>query len=339
MQDSQVKKLERLGELDVMKVIGILLVVFAHTSRMYTPDGLIPTNQTSDILSAMTRAIYGFHMPLFVFISGLTYRHTSNKPSYRSFANFVTNKAKRLIIPYIIFGVFWVMPFMFLLGFQHSLKLFLINGLVFSLGCRHLWYVWMLFNVFVLMWGLEKIAQRFSIPPTFLLLIGIISLYLSNQDWVPVIFQIRNTLKYLPYFILGYVTHGHTKSYFYVITPLLATGYIFQEYIDSISSSTLYAICGVSISYALAIITKNASKHHTARLISRNSFGIYLFHPMLIYLVFYYTVSSSLSPLLLCGIVFVFSFLVSFALTELTRKVHLQIIIGEKWEKTLTTKG
>lgn len=57
------KKKLRMPELDVMKFIGIILVVAGHVTRMYTPQGLIPTIEHNNVLEFITNVIYSFHMP------------------------------------------------------------------------------------------------------------------------------------------------------------------------------------------------------------------------------------------------------------------------------------
>ena len=71
---------ERNCLIDVMRGIGIILVLLGHRS----------------LPNIMVKMIYAFHMPLFFFISGYLYRKCE-------FGKFVSNKIKKLIIPYIIF--------------------------------------------------------------------------------------------------------------------------------------------------------------------------------------------------------------------------------------------
>lgn len=102
----------RIPELDIIKFFGILLVVFGHVTRMYTPIGLITPLESSSVLALTTSIIYSFHMPLFVFVSGMTFGVTCKKKSYQDFTSFARNKVKRLMIPYFVFALFWVLPFM-----------------------------------------------------------------------------------------------------------------------------------------------------------------------------------------------------------------------------------
>jgi len=76
---------QRIAWIDILKGIGILLVVFGHI----TPDGTAKT------------FIYSFHMPLFFFVSGYVfdpYRH----PQYR---DFFIKRFKSIILPFILFYV------------------------------------------------------------------------------------------------------------------------------------------------------------------------------------------------------------------------------------------
>lgn len=73
--------------LDIMKGIGILLVVFAH---VYHNSGLI----------------YLFHMPLFFILSGAAMTYSKSGFSLKK-------KAKTLLIPYFLFSllcfVYWAL--------------------------------------------------------------------------------------------------------------------------------------------------------------------------------------------------------------------------------------
>ncbi len=79
-------------QLDVLKGIGILLVIIGHISG----NGIL------------NKWIYSFHMPLFFFISGVIY-YLSNKVDVKSF---ITKKFHGLIVPYLIFAIitfiYWV---------------------------------------------------------------------------------------------------------------------------------------------------------------------------------------------------------------------------------------
>ena len=79
----------RYDYIDIAKGLGILVVVWAH---------IMITGWTHQLF-------YAFHMPLFFFLSGMLFQ----KEKYRSFGRFVTKRAKRLLVPYVIYSVVtWV---------------------------------------------------------------------------------------------------------------------------------------------------------------------------------------------------------------------------------------
>jgi len=81
--------MRRYEYLDIAKGIGILLVVWAHIL----------------LVGASHRVIYAFHMPLFFMISGMLFR----REKYPDFWTFVKRRAKRLLVPFVIYSVItWI---------------------------------------------------------------------------------------------------------------------------------------------------------------------------------------------------------------------------------------
>ena len=75
----------RFDYIDIAKGFGILMVVWAH---------ILITGWTHQM-------IYAFHMPLFFLLSGLLFQ----KEKFGSFKAFIIRRAKRLLIPYVIYSV------------------------------------------------------------------------------------------------------------------------------------------------------------------------------------------------------------------------------------------
>ena len=81
---------ERSHYLDILKGIGIVFVVFGHVTHI----GWLRTY------------IWGFHMPLFFFVSGVLFE----RERYGNFISFVKRRFKSLVIPYFLFsliGLIW----------------------------------------------------------------------------------------------------------------------------------------------------------------------------------------------------------------------------------------
>lgn len=91
---------------DAIKFVATFLVVLAHASRMYTGTGVVIPYNASNGLDHLTNIIYSFHMPLYMSVSGMVYAlciHDYQK--YQDTARFLKNKAIRLLIPYLFFGI------------------------------------------------------------------------------------------------------------------------------------------------------------------------------------------------------------------------------------------
>lgn len=76
---------KRLDYIDIAKGLGMLAIVWGH----------ICCKGWSNCL------VYSFHIPLFFFLSGMMF----NKDKYPSFMPFFKKKAKRLLVPYVIYSV------------------------------------------------------------------------------------------------------------------------------------------------------------------------------------------------------------------------------------------
>lgn len=77
----------RNGVLDIMKGLGILLVIVGHSTITKMPHDVI----------------YTFHMPLFFVVAGFLYKE---KPMD---GKWWRNNFYRLLVPYLIFGIIWIL--------------------------------------------------------------------------------------------------------------------------------------------------------------------------------------------------------------------------------------
>ena len=116
----QAKK-PRLEWLDVLRCIGMYLVVIGHASKGSTPD-------------TYRFYIYSFHMPLFFLISGAGY-YLQTKSRQYDFIGMLKNKARALVWPYFSLNFFafwiWIYNFKVLADNQTSIPR-LIYGILYS---------------------------------------------------------------------------------------------------------------------------------------------------------------------------------------------------------------
>ena len=82
MDQNMVRKSERRGEIDAAKGLALLSVVLGHVILLHT----FPSNW-----------IYTFHMPVFFFLSGMTFR----PEKYDGLLPFLKDKARKRLLPYL----------------------------------------------------------------------------------------------------------------------------------------------------------------------------------------------------------------------------------------------
>ena len=99
----------RIEYIDYHRAIGIVMMVMGHIGFGATFD----------------KFIHAFHMPMFFFVSGFLYKRTDSK-----IYDVLIRKAKSLIVPYFIFGVFQCILYGFIFGisFEHYYHLLFFNS-------------------------------------------------------------------------------------------------------------------------------------------------------------------------------------------------------------------
>ncbi|WP_227939585.1 acyltransferase family protein [Alkalihalobacillus deserti] len=159
---------------DNAKVILIFLVVFGHIlSEFLYKDRMI---------SSIYLFIFLFHMPAFILISGF-FAKGIHKPGY------LVNVAKKLLIPYLIFQIFYT--FYYNVIFQ--------NGLSLSPFTPR-WALWFLVSLFL--WNVMLLL--FSKIKYGLLLAVILSLMIGYFSHVGGFLSLSRTFFFFPFFLFGY---------------------------------------------------------------------------------------------------------------------------------------
>lgn len=132
------------------KIILTVLVVIAHSTRMYTGYGVFTPICSSYILSVLSALIYSFHMPAFVMLSGCIFGYQIDELcKYTEPLPFVKKKYQRLLVPYFCFGAFYVTPFIYALKLTDlNILQYFLKGIVLSLDSKHLWYILALFWIY-----------------------------------------------------------------------------------------------------------------------------------------------------------------------------------------------
>lgn len=347
-----------LRDWNAVKVVASLLVVIGHAAFFYTPMGAIRPAIPSEGLEFIARYLYSFHMPLFVMVSGAVYYHCKRGlHKYTRPGKFISNKFERLLVPYLFFAVIVVTPLVVYMGLNApgtTAWQYLWKELLLGYSPRYLWYLLALFNIFVLFNCLEKYIARTN-PFLLFLVLAAISIVAPA---LPGLFQVNNTLRFMFYFYVGYLVRKH-KIYgggntgkcghnlqlpgllllnVLCVWPVMrGFDHVPHAFLVSQTVGLIAALSGCALWYELCrrIAGSRLSETRFFRMISADSYGLYLLHPMILYLIFFYTRNLPIDPWLLAGASTVVSTVLSLLGVRLFRILHLQRFIGERSPKRI----
>ena len=166
---------EHLYKIDNLKGMLIFLVVFGHViERLGERNG-------------MYNLIYVFHMPLFVIITGMTFKNYILNNEWKKI--FV-----KIFIPYIIFQIFYTL---------------LINRFNFSsiMGWKYLlvpyYHMWYIFSLII--WSYVTIFLKNYINKYVVLVFFLTGIFVNFFNINLHILAISRTIIFYPYFLIGYL--------------------------------------------------------------------------------------------------------------------------------------
>lgn len=320
------------------KCLTTLLVVIAHATRMHTSVGVIPAINQSEALDALTTYIYAFHMPLFYLLSGCVYGYGIERGKYTRTGPFLAGKLRKLGIPYLIFGVLYISPIMCVLGLAESYPAQVFRGILLGYDARHLWFLPSLFWIFVIHSLLRPLLVR---GWKQLCLAGAISWVLFHVSGkFPLTFQILSGCYYQLFFFLGIlfnrfypaISKGFQKGRrMLFLLPLALVPVLF--YNPGTLTLHTYNLIGILMMLFFCwLLLRHRPDILSTRfftVLQKNAFGIYLFHAMIIYVLYALFGQYDIPPIVLSTAVIVCSTIMSVLASELLRKAKLPWILGE----------
>lgn len=162
----------RNSHIDALRGAGILLVVFGHLIEQ--------PSSGSELLHAIYVSIYSFHMPLFVFLSGMFARDRLEGRDYRKIV-------WTLILPLAVFQLVYI-------------------------GASRLtgWYEYSLLTPYWLLWFIASmVIWRLVLPlfasPAGLVAAMAVAVAAGYDDGIGYTLSLSRTLYFLPFFVLGHL--------------------------------------------------------------------------------------------------------------------------------------
>ena len=295
-------------ELDVLRVLATLLVVFGHCAHVQFQEGMghIALNDTPMLhetiytfAAKVTAWIYGFHMPLFFALSGMCY--ALNEHTEHSLDKFTWKKFQRLLIPFFLVGTLWMIPVKYIAKFYPDREAFISSERLFLDGSifGHLWFLLVLFEIFVIFRIFRQYFPNSNNPLIFFSLfcyfLGIPTLYDLMGGKNPV--MIAHALTHLIWFVLGYILYKekdsfqtHLKNYSFAIIMWLGIMILVISLVDFkwhflppffvtlVGCVTIYL-------FAFCLAKTRITSSSLYAVLLKYSFSIYLFHDPINYLI------------------------------------------------------
>lgn len=183
------------ADLNYLKAFAAFLVVFGHCLAYYSDRHGMPL--CAEVLMDM---IYAVHVPLFFVISGFLCRRQPLRSYYRK-------KLFRVLIPFFFFAALKLVYSCVVYGdHARGWGTVLVDAFVVGRGYWFAYAILLMFALASLVW--EKDAE--TPPRKAVILFALLVVYnaatsIIGISLLPNIFQIHNTVKYLPFFLSGMI--------------------------------------------------------------------------------------------------------------------------------------
>lgn len=295
---------DRVEVYDWLRLIATVFVVIGHSAYLsiQTAYGgvnyILPNNVNvayyshfNNLLRFLSGWVYGFHMPLFFMLSGAVLAVGKNKP----FDIFLKSKVKRLIIPYFLYGWFFMLPIKYIGNFYDKNSLFLaMKGFSSGVDSGHLWFLIALFWCMIIFEIIRLCLSKITNSKYILLLVS--GCIYITYNYLPFdIFCLKMGLSYIFWFALGYVfeiERKENKQWNYRKTILAIVIMVFVEFENikyDFLSDFFVIVVGSFLTYLISDLCSRKLRKWTEtklwKIINRNLFNVYLFHDPLEYVV------------------------------------------------------
>lgn len=287
------EKFKRFDEISIMRVLAMTMIVAFHCLCFYSGRW----SKVNAIIIPIWYKISSFldviDLNMFVFISGYLYGYLYiYRNKYRHPSEVIRNKAVRLLIPYL----FWGIPMVIVYPWNTWSKLFY--------GIGHLWFLLMLFGVFtitVILQLLNAQRVRFTRGVGLLLIIAgsFGGLFFSKYVYDGDLFCINRVLYYFPAFIIGYLcaklrVGWLLPNWAYIVLPFAVLGLVALVWYPLPLPYRLILFARTVLAYVicidlLIILSKGTMSDQTRKVvqeIERLSMGLYIFNQFAMDIVF-----------------------------------------------------
>lgn len=326
----------------------MLIVVIYHCILFWTGTWFTVQSPLiySSFFAVLSQWMNTFHIYGFVLVSGYLFFYLKyEKGSYLNFLPFISNKAKRLLIPYVFIATMWVMP-VSCLFFRYTLE-DIIKKYILGISPSQLWFLLMLFIVFMIFYPLSDFFKKNNIAGIVLAIV-FYGIGFIGQAILPNIFQVFRACTYIPFFYLGFKIRQYGSNLLrkipsmvwiladiilFVLMRILSN---FEDIIFKLLyQGVRFLLYIVGALMAFIVLQKLAERIHWEEsrlfgMLSRNSMPVYLIHQQIIY-IFIYHLNGIVSPYIHAGINFFGTMVIAVLVSILLMKFKwTRFLLGEK---------
>lgn len=286
---------KRISFIDITRAFAIFFIALGHT--------LVHSEHCSMIF----KIIYSFHVVLFFIISGYTFKIKEDE----SFWKFLKKKFLRIMIPYFIWSLLFLVPYLVLghsvgdsLGTISSfdikdqlINILYGNGNASALKQNSsLWFLPALFSMEIIYFYIIKLMNKNKKSEIPILLFSTVISYVTC--YLPIILPwgINTALNLGLCFLIGYLLKKYNllekdKLFkLYYIIPLLIIGllacFLNKEAVSCIDyvygNFTLALLSGLSLSIIVMYISYIINNNKLLEYVGKNTMGILIFHKIII---------------------------------------------------------
>lgn len=181
---------KRITYIDSLKGFAIFLVVFGHVLQGKVFPTAIPLHEL----------IYSFHMPLFMFLSGLFAYKAEEAVEKGAAITFLKKKMLLLIVPCMIWSILMCI---------YKKENFFYD--VILKGGFHYWFLFLLFIFFAIIIAVSMVKTNKKIKLILFLLPWLTIYFLSSDTIVAEVFNKNRFLHNYPFFIMAYYARKNNK--------------------------------------------------------------------------------------------------------------------------------
>ena len=287
------EKSVRFNEISIMRVMAMTMIVAFHSLCFYNGRWAKVNAIDIPIWHKISCFLDVIDLNMFVFISGYLYGYLYiYRNKYQHPSEVIRIKAKRLLIPYL----FWGIPMAIVWPWNTW------SQLLYGIG--HLWFLLMLFGVFTLTVIFQLLnAQRVKFTSTVgisLIVMGFISGFLfSKYVYAGEFLCINKILYYFPAFMIGYLcaklrVAWMLPNWSYMTLPFAILGLFVFVWYPIPLPYTLVLIIRTVLAYficieLLVILSKDTMSDRVRKVVhevERLSMGLYIFNQMAMDIVF-----------------------------------------------------